>query len=179
MKQERLTREGIRHDMQAICRGRWVDLVMAGIFAAASATFGLWLGHFGGVLVMFGVLFDLMALALLVVSGGAVWQSVQFRRLLERPVYLYRDKVVGMETKEHHRRYGSYTTYHLHFAGFGEYQIPDANYSWSKEFQMSSYGLYQFTSVGDEFHLVLTKPHTGKVLLAYSDRLFNAPKETE
>ena len=180
MKKTPLTRTGIRTDMQQQRRGGFVALVFLSVFAVALAAFGLWIGHFGGVVfVLYGVLFGVLALVVLVALSAQVRAVVTFRRLLEQEPHIYRDKVVRMEEKEHRRRYGTYTTYHLYFASFGEYQIPDSNYAWTEEFGMSSYGLYQFTSLGDEFYLVLSKPHTGKVLLAYSDKLFNAPKETE
>ena len=180
MKKVILTRAGIRTDMQQQRRGGFVALVFLGVFAVALAAFGLWIGHFGGVVfVLYGVLFGVLALVVLVALSAQVRAVVTFRRLLEQEPHIYRDRVVRMEEKEHRSRYSTYTTYHLYFAGFGEYQIPDSNYAWTEEFGMSSYGLYQFTSLGDEFYLVLSKPHTGKVLLAYSDKLFNAPKETE
>ena len=178
MKQERLTREGIRTDMEQQRKSGYVALVFLSVFAVALAAFGLWIGHFGGVVfVLYGVLLGVLALVVLVALGAQVRAVVTFRRLLEQEPHVYRDKVVKMEEKEHRSRYSTYTTYHLYFAGFGEYQIPDSNYAWTEEFGMSSYGLYQFTSLGDEFYLVLSKPHTGKVLLAYSDRLFTLTPE--
>lgn len=67
-----------------------------------------------------------------------------------------------------------YRTYYciLHFSGYGDYAVPEKNYRWSKEFPMTVRGVHNTSFDGDEFYLVLSKPHSGKVLLAYPAKYF-------
>ena len=82
------------------------------------------------------------------------------------------DKLIYTETKR--KRHGriSVTYYYLHFSQYGKFQIPDENYKWSSCFSMSNKGVYNYSSNGDEFYLVLSKPHTGKILYAYNTKMF-------
>ncbi len=48
--------------------------------------------------------------------------------------------------------------------------IPDNSYSWSTLFATLS--VYESSDYSDEFYLVLSKPHTGKILYAYNKKMF-------
>ncbi len=63
--------------------------------------------------------------------------------------------------------------YHLTFSGYGEYVVPQENYSWSQNFSMTAKGVYNYSDYGDEFYLVLSKPNTGKILLVYNTKMFD------
>lgn len=79
------------------------------------------------------------------------------------------DKLISAQTKEKwHGRYLA-TYYYLHFSQYGEFQIPDENYKWSAMFLAS---MYNRAKSGDEFYLVLSKQHTGKILYAYNTKTF-------
>ena len=180
MNKTRLTQAGVRTDIQQQRKRGILTPVFLSVLAVALVVLAPGTGHFGGGVV--DVILDCVLVAVLVLVGFLVLVAqvralFVLRRLLEQEPQIYRDTVVRMEERKHRRRYGTYTTYHLYFASFGEYQIPDSNYAWAEGCGMSSFDLYQFTSVGDEFYLVLSKPHTGKVLLAYSARLFTYPVE--
>lgn len=62
--------------------------------------------------------------------------------------------------------------YHFQFARYGDYRVPKKNYTWSKGFSMSDRGVYNYAVHGDEFYLVLSKPHSGKILFAYNTKMF-------
>lgn len=83
------------------------------------------------------------------------------------------DRVVGMQTKDHLHRSSSYQTFHLRFASYGEYVIPAINYRWSSLHNMDADMVYFHVECDDEFYLVLSKPHTGKILLAYNTKMFD------
>lgn len=82
------------------------------------------------------------------------------------------DKLIYTESKR--KRHGriSVTYYYLYFSQYGKFQIPDENYKWSSCFSMSNKGVYNYSSNGDEFYLVLSKRHTGKILFAYNTKMF-------
>ena len=58
------------------------------------------------------------------------------------------------------------------FKKYGKYFVPLENYTWSKVYDLSADGVYNYSSCGDEFYLVLSKPYTGKILLAYNTKMF-------
>ena len=50
--------------------------------------------------------------------------------------------------------------------------MPEKNHQWSKLYPLSAHGEYIYAMPGDEYYLVLSKPHSGKILLAYNAKLF-------
>lgn len=101
-----------------------------------------------------------------------ICKAVVLHRTLKTTDCIVKDRLVGLEEKEHRRRRHIYTTYHLYFASYGEYVIPNNNYTWSQELSLSDQGVYRLSECGDEFFLVLSKQHTGSILLAYNTKLF-------
>ena len=92
-----------------------------------------------------------------------------FRR---RP-YMARDTLHASEGDRYFSRVSSRTYYcTLHFNGYGDYKVPMNNYPWSKEYAMTTRGVHNTSFDGDEFYLVLSRPHSGKVLLAYPAKYF-------
>ena len=59
----------------------------------------------------------------------------------------------------------------LHFENGKSWGIPENNYSWSVERQMSAFSVYESAQSGDTF-IVVTKKSTGKVFVAYNTRFF-------
>lgn len=84
-----------------------------------------------------------------------------------------KDRLVGKYIKSDYRRYrGVYDVHCLRFFGYGEYQIPAVNYTWSELHEMQGNIVYFHADCDDEFYLVLSKPHTGKILMAYNTKMF-------
>ncbi len=70
------------------------------------------------------------------------------------------------------RRRGETVHIHtLHFENGKSWSIPENNYSWSVERQMSAFSVYESTQSGDTF-IVVTKKSTGKVFVAYNTKFF-------
>lgn len=108
---------------------------------------------------------------MLYVTIKKVWLvSCGFRR---RP-YIVRDTLVSAESDSdisvntYQKR--DYCT--LHFSRYGDYAVPQKNHTWSKLYPLSCMGEYYHASEGDEYYLVLSKPHSGKILLAYNTKMF-------
>ena len=103
---------------------------------------------------------------------------VRLHRAISGNGSLVRDKLINAEEIEHYSRHrGRYSVYWLHFSGYGSYKIPAENYTWSNTYSMSAMGVYHYALSGDEFYLVLSKPHTGKILMAYNCKLFEKPED--
>ena len=85
---------------------------------------------------------------------------------------IVKDRLINAEFIDRHSRKVRYERYHLTFSQYGNYVIPNENYKWSSTFSMSDVGVYNYANSGDEFYLVLSKPHTGKILFAYNTKMF-------
>ena len=175
MKKDTLTMQHIRSDLRHQLRGT----VILAVACAVVTAFGLW-GLFRIIFVE-GVLYGTFRIALMcfaflaiaIVCGVHIMNIYSALSDLGRIVT---DRVVGMETKDHLRR-GLLLprcdqTYHLRFAGYGEYVLPQHNFSWSALHAMDADMVYFHAECDDEFYLVLSKPHTGTILLAYPKKLF-------
>ena len=103
-------------------------------------------------------------------------KQVNLHLSLKSKTCIVKDKLVGLQIRE--RQNGSYRRriydedYCLVFSQYGEYIIPDENYKWSSDYSMSSRGVYNYANNGDEFYLVLSKRHTGKIMFAYNTKMF-------
>ena len=111
------------------------------------------------------------AVALLFVIVNQIKTTITLRKNLKNNIVVI-DKLIYTETKL--KRHGRITVtyYYLHFSQYGKFQIPDENYKWSSCFSMSDKGVYNYSSNGDEFYLVLSKPHIGKILYVYNTKMF-------
>lgn len=95
----------------------------------------------------------------------------------KKPV-IVKDTLVSSEGEASHSTH-TYRTYYctLCFAHYGEYFVPEKNHRWSKLYPLSCKGEYIYAMPGDEYYLVLSKPHSGKILLAYNAKLFELESE--
>ena len=89
---------------------------------------------------------------------------------------LVTDKLVNAESIDRYRGNNPIGRYRLHFAQYGQYLIPRKNYVWSETFSMSDQGVYNYSIPGDEFYLILSKPHSGRILFAYNKKMFDLEK---
>lgn len=176
MEKDILTIENIRSDLRHQLRGIVIGMVVCTVFFVLF--FWLFLtvldepGAFFAILEV--VIFLLMLLIITIVCIKSIYE---IRSVLEKPGSIVTDRVVGMETKDHMHR-GIFVprcdqTYHLRFAGYGEYVISQHNFSWSALHAMDADMVYFHAECDDEFYLVLSKPHTGKILLAYPRKMFD------
>lgn len=114
------------------------------------------------------------AVAILLVLGFTVWQTWLVICGFRHKLYIVKDVLISSELEKgiRPRTWTPYTDCTLLFSGYGDYEVPEKNYPWSKEYSMTAEGVYRTSMDGDEFYLVLTKPHSGKILLAYPAKYF-------
>ena len=174
MTKEKLTGEHIRQDLRvqikAYC-GEIIEfsllyLVIVGVFilvmlkAPSLFLLALFLWLIGSCIVLYQIVIDARRL---------IWLC-RAKNTLPTPVC---DTLVRSELViSYFARFGGNGTHRLHFAHYGTYTIPEKNYTWSKTFSMGPMGVFNGAVDGDEFYLVLAKPHCGKILLAYNAKLF-------
>ena len=178
MQKELLTMEAIRYDLRRQIRIRIILAVVCAVFCAlltwctvAVAKDGLkWYKSFFAIINT--VFFASLPLVFLYGTIASVAEIRMFCSLSQRPGSIVKDRLVGKEVKDHLVRWKHYETQHLYFSNYGEYAIPGMSYEWSDLYYMDSDTVYMHAECGDEFYLVLSKPHTGKILLAYNAKMF-------
>ena len=177
MKREMLTVENIKTDLRKELKSGYSMLISTTLIFVAIVAVIIGIGtekYIEASLVLSQVFFCFAAALLLYVVITLAVKVIRLHKIFYNTDYIVTDKLVGMETEEHYNRaYGGINViYHLHFSGYGKYTIPLENYKWSSMFSMSNKGVYNYSECDDEFYLVLSKPHTGKILMAYNTKLF-------
>ena len=87
-----------------------------------------------------------------------------------RKPYMAKDTLVSSDGGPSGLAYHDWRSHYctLHFNGYGDYRVPERNYRWSKEYAMTAKGVHNLAFEGDEYYLVLSRPHNGAILLAYN-----------
>lgn len=63
------------------------------------------------------------------------------------------------------------TNYTLYFEGGKSWRIPEMNYKWSAELQMSNFSVYNSTNRGDIF-IVVSEKRSGNIAMVYPTKFF-------
>ena len=174
MQKEKLTLSHIRQDLHTQEKESCAELIEFSALCLVSV--GLFILAFGRVPELF------IPTLLLMLFGGSVglyYTVIYIRKLVwlhrakNNPACIAHDRLVNSEmvvAPFHH--VGEKGVHRLHFAHYGDYAIPGKNYTWSAAFSMGPMGVFNGSVDGDEFYLVLSKPHSGKILYAYNAKLF-------
>lgn len=172
--QDTLTMKHIRRDLQRQLWKSWAGLAFSGVLLALI----VWLFRMMPA-VIFEFQFWFCLILWLVIFGwqvSSVWYTLGGFR---HKIYIVRDKLISADAGEtiSGRTYTKRAWCNLSFARYGDYAVPQKNHRWSKLYPMSCMGVYYHASEGDEFYLVLSKPHSGTILLAYNAKLFRLEGE--
>ncbi len=147
------------------------------------------------VLVVFGVIFLLIAnemytelkiYATLLGIGGVIFVvcgvlilfiPLLGRRITNKKLVIVEDWLVDIreESEYYGRRRRSY--YAFYFAKGGKYKLyPNYygldNYTWSKIYNMSNQGIYNYSQINDDFYLVFSDEKKNNLILIYNKKLF-------
>ena len=179
MTKEILTAEAIRYDLRLQIRVWKIAAAVLVVFFAVFtwclvgvATEGLkWYKPFFAIVNT--VFFSVIPIAFLVGIIKCIVSIRNLYSLCQKPGTVVKDRLVGKEVKSHLARWRYYETCHLYFASYGEYTVSGESYSWSDLYAMDSDMAYMYADCDDEYYLVLSKPHTGKILLAYNTKMFD------
>lgn len=170
-----LTMQNIRRDLRRKLWKSWVGLAFSGVLLALI----VWLFRMMPA-VIFELQFWLCLILWLVIFGwqvSSVWYTLGG---FHHKICIVRDKLISAHSGENisARTYTKHYWCILSFARYGDYAVPQKNHKWSKLYPLSCMGEYYHASEGDEYYLVLSKPHSGTVLLAYNAKLFELEGET-
>lgn len=178
MEKEILTIKNIQHDLR---RGIRLTIIGTAIFFVFFLVlFGLELWGFRvddlknlslreKLAVLFSFVLPLMLFAF-VVSG--IYAACKEYAWSKKPCDIVIDRLIDMEVKQYNSRTRRGEFSYLYFARYGEYQIPKENYTWSFSLSMDDEDVYSYSTIGDEFYLVLA-PGTSNILLVYNTKIFD------
>ena len=178
MEKEILTIKNIQHDLR---RGIRLTIIGTAIFFVFFLVlFGLELWGFRvddlknlslreKLTVLFPFVLPLMLFAI-VVSG--IYAACKEYAWSKKPCDIVIDRLIDMEVKQYNSRTRRGEFSYLYFARYGEYQIPKENYTWSFSLSMDDEDVYSYSTIGDEFYLVLA-PGTSNILLVYNTKIFD------
>ena len=172
MLKEKLTTQNIRQDLKLELKKSYLRLVGYSVLSLSVIGLVIWAFSLGGIFGYYGLHFSAMACLVLGIDVFYILRIVDIQKNLDNKKYIVKDKLVNIDVYESF--YGGIhtTTYTMFFSSYGKYVIQEENYKWSENFNMNATGVYNYSKYGDEFYLVLSKPHTGKILLVYNTKLF-------
>ena len=126
--------------------------------------------------VMIGFLVCVIVMVPLVLAGSAISAWCRKKRFSMNDYEITTEKLAYKNEEHYYARKTRHTTrpvdnYNLYFENGKDWQIPDRNYLWSADRQLSDRYLYDNAHRGDGF-IVVTSKKTGKVVTAYPMRFF-------
>ena len=118
-----------------------------------------------------------MYILAVVAFPAAVAYVFHLIRGLKEDLFITTGTLVSADYDEGSNAVPYYTRCFLRFSGYGEYTAftmsgDKSLHPWSSLYPLSAEGEYFYASPGDEYYLVLSKPHSGKILMAYNKKLF-------
>lgn len=179
MEKEKLTFNNIKKDILSKINKYYISLffvlLLFGIYLALS----FFVVSLLKVYTIFLVVIFFLPLLLLIYAIVIIFDIIKLYIMLSKELCIVKDKLVGLETRLHSHGLFKYIyiSYHcdyfLNFSSYGKYILFRGDYyKWSTKYNMSDKSVYNSSSVDDEFYLVLTKKHTGKISLAYNTKMF-------
>lgn len=170
MQKEPLTIEKIRHDLRGQIRDGLIFFGLCIIFLVLFSFLSIKMLQERELIVILLGFMLVFLLILTIVQAICVYKRYY---ALNNPDCIVKERLGRKEIKYQLRKNRPNEFYCLYFPGHRAYEIPGENYEWSELYYLSGKMVYTYADCGDEFYLVLSKPHTGKILLAYNAKMFD------
>ena len=172
MQKEILTIQNIKKDIHNEIKDSYIRLAIFSAFFLVMLVLFLVIPNLNLLFLLFKLFFVFGVLVFLLLLITQIKDLTMLYKNLKSKKCVVKDKLISAEIQEDFYGKAYVKTYHLNFSGYGEYVIKADNYKWSSSFSMSAEGVYNYSNIGDEFYLVLSKPHTGKILFVYNTKMF-------
>lgn len=172
MQKEILTIQNIKKDIHNEIKDSYIRLAVCTAFFMVMLVLFLVIPNSNLLFLLYKLFFGFGALVFLLLLIIQIKDFAMLCKNFKSKNCIVKDKLISAEIQDDFYGKAYVKTYHLNFSGYGEYVIQADNYRWSSIFSMSAEGVYNYSNSGDEFYLVLSKPHTGKILFVYNTKLF-------
>ena len=180
MKKSKITKENIKTDLRAKLPKEYKYIAITSVFflLELALIIGAFVGKFKAALgftliqafIVEAVLLYLMIRKILVIKE--LLDALKTDNRIDEATLVSSQTKARTYKLEVVRRFRYF--YILNFSKYDEYLIPDKNYTWSADFSTTDKGVYQLSSNGDEFYLVLSG--SDKILYAYNKKFFELEK---
>lgn len=186
MKKEILTKEKIMQDIKENCRRENTAAVTVTAFFLLISILLLFMAvdsisFADNGTILHCIILAIISVVCLVIGISGILSSLKKSRMIKNnEFYIASDKLIDTSEKISLMGANVYfvifsllsPNYLLRFSSYGSYIIPKKNYEWSEMFCLDHKGVYNFSVVGDEFHLIILKDKKQQILLAYNKKLF-------
>ena len=175
---ETLTIQNIKQDIKELYKPSvfaFFVLVSMGVILLLLA------GEFWDELKIMTIFFVVMGI--LGVVGGiyALFTPIIGRKITSKNLVIVEDWLVEIKEKIEHGGKYSRAYYEFCFAKGGKYRIyihtidsfENRHYKWSKMYNMSDQGIYNYSHIDDDFYLVFSNDKKNNLLLIYNKKLFD------
>lgn len=176
---ETLTIKNIKHDIKKMHEtsiAASLFLVAFGFVFALIAN-ALWKNATYGELKIYAVFFGVFGVFVILSGISILFLPFIGRKITNKKLVIVEDWLVDIrEVSEYYgRRRRSY--YMFYFANGGKYKLypgyyNNDNYTWSKMYNMSNQGIYNYSQINDDFYLVFSNEKKNNLLLIYNKKLF-------
>ena len=166
MTKEKLNVQSIKTDLRNLQKRWYIELLeLMAVFILFVAVL-FWVP-----ILLYKIGFGCFAIIMLGLIIAQVLDIIKLHKAFNNVDYIVKDKLVSKEIRRYNRiRNRGYCR--LHFSGYGQYMIPDESYLFSTMFPLLPKNVYESSDYGDEFYLVLSKPHTGPIILVSNTKMF-------
>lgn len=176
MQKAKLTKENIETDIQKHFKSSYKDFLQRSLifFVLLLVILVLLLlsGSSLGILIEIKTFIASVAVICYTIIVGK--NLKQFSDALKNEHQIKTDILVSSEYSDRVRKTSLLRTYDnyyiLQFSEYGKFVVPQENYTWHTDWEMSCKGVYNTSVKDDEFYLVLS--NTGKILYAYNKKFF-------
>lgn len=183
-KREILTDELIKADLKLFVESRIITALVACIPAAIFIFFGGFFLFSGEALVMLSSV-PILAVGIFFLVNAIIFICKAYPRIkaLKSPYVIVKDKLVGLDTVDDYMqmivrgeilgkpRHGNRIFFDMYFSSYGCHTIP-TSMEFDHHYLYTNPAAVNLADVGDEFYLVLSQPHSGKILLTYRTERF-------
>lgn len=168
MQKEKLTVEILKSDLKKLLKDRYVELVELVFVDLLFVAILFWIPTS---MLFYKIAFACFAIIMLCLVFFQVLDIAKVHKAFHNIDCIVKDKMISKEIRRYRRiRNRGYAR--LHFSCYGTYMIPDLSYSSRTAFSTRHKSVYETSDYGDEFYLVLSKQHTGEIVLAYNTKMF-------
>ena len=175
MKKETLTKKNIMIDLKKALNksiGSFILALILMFFSLLIVNLAFSIRDLGDLI--WGGIFILLSSAIIIITAIDLYRHLYAYR---NKLNIQHERLVEVKINEHYT--GGFIPFRQHhnliFARYGKYYIPKDNYTWSNEFHMDVKGVYNYSNIGDEYYLILSKDK--KILLAYNMKLFELKED--
>ena len=180
---ETLTTEHIKQDIKDIYRfdiGVFVMLVMLG---SLLMLIGSWIWTDIKIAAIF---FAVVGIASIIGGIFFLFRPLIARKITSKKLVIVEDWLVEIKERVEYAGKYSHPYYEFCFANGGKYMLymnsaayyDNKYYKWSKMYNMSAQGIYNYSKNDDDFYLVFSNEKKNNLLLIYNKKLFELKNDT-